>query len=106
MAKTPDDVCDPNATTEFEVSKEGVKIQSKRMSELIAILSLVLLGVSSSFTYQLSRQIDAMQMTMRAEGAERQQRVRELTAALRELACVSGASPTERAHCAALSRIQ
>jgi len=80
--------CDPNQTTQFEVSKAGVKISSKRMSELVATLALVMLGVQSAFTWHLYRQVDALQIAIRAEFAETRSATLKAEAALRYFACV------------------
>jgi hypothetical protein len=67
----------------------GGRVSSKRVSELIAILSAIALAVSSSFTYHLYAEIKAFAMKLEATQARIAVMSERLEASNRYLACVT-----------------
>lgn len=100
--------CDPNQTTQFSVSGPagtGIKIISRSMLTLVAILALVAVSVNGILTWQLIKTIDALTVALNARAAESLSRQNDVAVALRELACVQALPEPERGKCKTIARM-
>lgn len=101
--------CDPGETTQFEAkgpAGTGVKISSKRMSELVAVLALVVLAGNVIITWQVLKTIEAQTAAINARAAESRAIQTDLAIAFRELVCVQLLPEPERRQCKQIARAQ
>lgn len=88
----------PNETTtlEAEVAGNKFKASTRRVSELTAIISLVVLAGQIGMMFHLYQQSVSLQLSTRADMAALKAEIAESAAAQRELNCVVLSSDEER----------
>lgn len=104
---------DPNQTSSFEVHAPGgwmAQFTSKRMAEWLSLLSLLIMASLVSVAYLQYREMQALNVAIKAGFAELRVGQAEAAEALRRLACLqafSGADPQRAAqHCETVSKIK
>lgn len=79
---------DPGQTTQFEVSRTGLKISSKRMSEFLAAFAVAAIAALAPIVYGLMRSVDANTYAITTLSTEHRNALQSLEIAHRTLACV------------------
>lgn len=88
---------DPGQTTQFEVSRTGVKLSSKRMSEFLAALAVAAIAALAPIVYALMKSVDVNTAAIQTLATEHRNALQSLEIAHRTLACVVTADDKQRA---------